>query len=346
MLTREQIGEYFPTTKERRAIVYFVSRDDEKTEIYLEHKSYWLREDEVKFSETPYVSDLGLIKFKNADADEMGVRIAMYVDTAKAQILTAKNGYDPQEFAYKVKEYTSFEDCNKREEESDDENIRPLDLFSIDKNRIAYFISLIATAFVGVLIAKIMKSSFGELSEIYSDEAGQMVMPPNFGFRTSTIWGMMAVLLFQFIIFSLCYYKKEYKKWAWMLGINLSEVIMFDELNTMSNIYYTLEYRDLGIQSDVDLIWYIFRLGNILILTSFCVFFIYLFIKSERERKTSRVRTAVEYFALIVCASFGIIALYFQTVKNRWYFICCIVTWIISWIVLTEFEKHGRLRSE
>ena len=72
----------------------------------MEHHAYWLRDDDASdWRNVPSVTSLGGFATGDSEADEMGVRVAMVVDTKQAKILTAKKGYNrwhhwwnPEEF--------------------------------------------------------------------------------------------------------------------------------------------------------------------------------------------------------------------------------------------------------
>lgn len=105
LLSEEAIKRYLPTEESRRAIQYFVEMEDGEMCVSLSHSTYWLRSDKCLGDEVPLVDSLGKIDFGYGDADETGIRVAMWVDVQKARALSAKKGYDkcnhywePEEF--------------------------------------------------------------------------------------------------------------------------------------------------------------------------------------------------------------------------------------------------------
>lgn len=115
ILSQKEIVKYFPYEEDRRAVMYFVDRnEDGEINISIEHHSYWLRNDIVHASkgdidcdprDIAVVTDLGYLSVEYSDADEIGVRIAMWVDRWKAKHITAKKGYNPWHHTWDVCEY-------------------------------------------------------------------------------------------------------------------------------------------------------------------------------------------------------------------------------------------------
>ena len=94
-LSEIEIRKYLPTEKARKTVQMFVDNEENgELSISLEHNSYWLRSTQCFADDVPYVDSLGAILFGNSDGDEIGVRVAMWVDEKKARILTAKKGFN------------------------------------------------------------------------------------------------------------------------------------------------------------------------------------------------------------------------------------------------------------
>lgn len=93
-LSVDEIKRYFPKEEDRRTIEYFVLKQGEEIRVSIEHSWYWCRYD-TEFDEcVPYVTALGEFEEMDAEADEIGVRVAMWVDARKARELSGKNGYN------------------------------------------------------------------------------------------------------------------------------------------------------------------------------------------------------------------------------------------------------------
>ena len=85
---------------------YFVeTREDGEIRLYREHYLYWLRINKCYRDEIPTVDSLGEITETDGDSDEVGIRLAMWVDAKKAQILTAKRGFNPWHHNWEPEEF-------------------------------------------------------------------------------------------------------------------------------------------------------------------------------------------------------------------------------------------------
>lgn len=97
LLSEEELNKYFPTENDKRAImnIYEVDKEGNRS-IFIEHHTYWVRTDEIDELEDdlPAMSELGDIEYYSPDADEIGVRPAMLVDTKAARILSAQMGFN------------------------------------------------------------------------------------------------------------------------------------------------------------------------------------------------------------------------------------------------------------
>ena len=107
LLSEEEIIKYLPNEEKRRAVMYFVYKDDDgEIETSMEHYAYWLRaREDCDWRDVPGVSPLGGFISENSEADEMGVRIAMWVDTKQARLLTAKKGYNGWHHRWNLNEF-------------------------------------------------------------------------------------------------------------------------------------------------------------------------------------------------------------------------------------------------
>ena len=96
LLSKEEIVKYLPTEEMRRAIMLDVYKNDNgEIETSMEHYTYWLRDDVASdCTNVPMFTSLGDFETRDSEADEIGVRVAMWVDTKQARILTAKKGYN------------------------------------------------------------------------------------------------------------------------------------------------------------------------------------------------------------------------------------------------------------
>lgn len=96
LLSKEEIVKYLPTEEMRRAIMFGVYKnDDGEIETSMEHYTYWLRDDVASdWTNVPMVTSLGDFETRNSETDEIGVRVAMWVDTKRARIITAEKGYN------------------------------------------------------------------------------------------------------------------------------------------------------------------------------------------------------------------------------------------------------------
>lgn len=96
LLSEAEIVDLLSTEEQRRAVIYYTSQKEKgEIELNLEHHDYWLRvEGSCDCEDVPIVNSLGKIVRGYSDADEIGIRPAMWVDTKAARILTAKNGYN------------------------------------------------------------------------------------------------------------------------------------------------------------------------------------------------------------------------------------------------------------
>lgn len=104
-LSVDEIKRYFPKEEDRRAIEYFVMKQGEEIIVSIEHSWYWCRYD-TEFDEcVPYVTALGGFDEMDAEADEIGVRVAMWVETKKARELSGKNGYNRYHHLWSAKQF-------------------------------------------------------------------------------------------------------------------------------------------------------------------------------------------------------------------------------------------------
>lgn len=108
-LSIQEIKKYLPVEEDRRAVMYNYNECQGNRELFIEHSTYWLRkdsmEDDSKDYTVPYVDAFGNIKHCGTDADEIGIRPAIYVDTKKVRILTAKAGYNSWHHFWKYDEF-------------------------------------------------------------------------------------------------------------------------------------------------------------------------------------------------------------------------------------------------
>ena len=107
ILSKKEVETYLPSTEKRRAVMYFNDiKDDGEVEITINHHSYWLRhEGESGCMDVEIVDALGNFEICDSEADEVGVRVAMWVDTQKARVITAQKGYNPWQHFWDVCEY-------------------------------------------------------------------------------------------------------------------------------------------------------------------------------------------------------------------------------------------------
>ena len=96
LLSKDEIVKYLPSEEQRRAVMFIVCQNDNgEIETDMEHHAYWLRDDVASdWTNVPSVTSLGGFETESSEADEMGVRVAMWVNTKQARILTAKKGYN------------------------------------------------------------------------------------------------------------------------------------------------------------------------------------------------------------------------------------------------------------
>ncbi len=105
LLSKEEIQKYLADEEARRAVQYFVEKNDDEFAISLEHNTYWLRTNGCSRDEVPIVDALGEFDSERGDADEVGIRPAMWVDEKKARVLTAKKGYNNWHHYWKPDEF-------------------------------------------------------------------------------------------------------------------------------------------------------------------------------------------------------------------------------------------------
>lgn len=95
VLSAEEIVKYMPNSEDRRAAIFYVTEDEGCFEIFIEHSTYWLRNDIVSTDfEVANIDAFGEVEWSSPERDEIGIRPCIYVDTKKARILTAKAGYN------------------------------------------------------------------------------------------------------------------------------------------------------------------------------------------------------------------------------------------------------------
>lgn len=104
LLSEEEIEKYLPRCEQRRTIGYFVEEDD-GIRFDFEHYSYWLRGEDCPGDEVPYIDSLGDVEHGYASRDEVGIRIAMWVDTKKARLITAGKGYNKWHHLWEAEDF-------------------------------------------------------------------------------------------------------------------------------------------------------------------------------------------------------------------------------------------------
>lgn len=98
VLSKEEVLKYMPDKKSRMTSMVSISELDGNIEI--EHYSYWLRKDMYmdkieEYEIAPCVNAVGDIYYEDVSSDEIGVRLAIYVNTNQAKMISAKKGYNP-----------------------------------------------------------------------------------------------------------------------------------------------------------------------------------------------------------------------------------------------------------
>lgn len=106
VLSEKEIETYLPIEESRRAVRYSIS---DNNEILVEHSAYWLRKDNMSEDldnlDVPYINSLGKIEYSSSDADEIGIRAAIYVDTKKARFLSGKVGFNWSRHSWSFEEF-------------------------------------------------------------------------------------------------------------------------------------------------------------------------------------------------------------------------------------------------
>lgn len=105
ILSFDEISRYLPSPEKRRATMLFVDNFSDELKIFLEHQTYWVREDEAEIEEMSCINEFGELESISGEAEEIGIRPAMWVDTKKARILTAKAGYNKWHHFWEYEEF-------------------------------------------------------------------------------------------------------------------------------------------------------------------------------------------------------------------------------------------------
>lgn len=119
LLSVEEIEKYFPEEHDRRAQIKFVAKKDDIIETYIEHSTYWLRNDSLSDNgDAANIDALGNIDYGYVERDEIGIRPCIYVRTKHAKLLTEKAGFNPwHHYDWKLDELERevlLEDINKK----------------------------------------------------------------------------------------------------------------------------------------------------------------------------------------------------------------------------------------
>ena len=105
VLSQEEIKRYLPTNEKRRAVAFFIYKDKDEIKTDIEHSFYWLRGDNCSSDKIPYVESLGNIDHHYSDADETGIRPAIWIDKKKAHLISAKKGYNKWHHFWQPEEF-------------------------------------------------------------------------------------------------------------------------------------------------------------------------------------------------------------------------------------------------
>lgn len=105
VLSKEEVRKYMPEQIDRRAQILFVTKKEDVVDIFMEHSTYWLRNETVSdCEEVANIDALGCLEYNHAECEEIGIRPCMYVSTSKVEILTAKTGYNKWHHGWGVEE--------------------------------------------------------------------------------------------------------------------------------------------------------------------------------------------------------------------------------------------------
>lgn len=210
------------------------------------------------------------------------------------------------------------------------------------KNRsVIYNLSIVISITIGIGLIALMKLFVIEATAVYLPKENAYGYPFNFGFRWSTILGMIAIILIQSSMYAMVSFRKKYKIVTWIFGIWLQCAIVFNDVFISSRIYSFLYFRDNGFESISEVIdskWdYMNNISwSVIGIIGLMYFSKWLGVNFRKNERRTKPILNILMLILVVC---GIFCLASVSCSNIWYFGICIIFDLMAWIALSILER-------
>ena len=189
-----------------------------------------------------------------------------------------------------------------------------------------------------ILLCYLMHRYVGEIRSEYLSEEGVFAIPFNIGFRSSVLFGAVAIVLFQLVLYAAANCNKTYFYDAWLSGVWFANAILFPEIAGNSKIFFCFRDNNRAfLTTEWYKIWNGLSVGIYVVVALIILKYLFILL-FQSGKEVHAKRKACSPFTIIM-AIIGLALLILRSYTNLWYIGVCCGTFILSWFVLKQAEK-------
>lgn len=189
-----------------------------------------------------------------------------------------------------------------------------------------------------IILCYLMHQYVGEIGSEYLSEEGVFATPFNIGFRSSVLFGAVAIVLFQLVLYVAANCNQTYFYDAWLSGVWFANAILFPAISGNSKIFFCLRDNNrYFISTELYKIWNGMNAGIYVVVALIILKYLYIRLFQSGKDIHAKRKTCSPF--TIVMAMLGVALLILRSYTNPWYIGVCCGTFILSWFVLKQAEK-------